>query len=301
MTASTDKRVCVCVCTYKRPLLLKRCLDELAKQETHGRFVYSIVVADNDAGRSAREVVEKFRDVSPIEVVYCVEPEQNIALVRNRALENANADFIAFLDDDEFPPADWLATMLRASEADGVDGVLGPVRPHFDEPPPKWLIRGRFCERPEHKTGAVLDWRQTRTGNVLFRRTILDGIAKPFNRDFGNGGEDSDFFRRMMGNGHQFIWCNEAVVSEVVPPERWKRGYLLRRALLRGQNERQLLTVRSVAKSLVAVPLYATMLPIVLLLGQHLFMRYSIRFLDHAGRLFAAVGLRPLGAKYLSS
>ena len=36
-------------------------------------------------------------------VKYCVEPRQNIALARNKALQNAEGDLIAFIDDDEFP------------------------------------------------------------------------------------------------------------------------------------------------------------------------------------------------------
>jgi succinoglycan biosynthesis protein ExoM len=300
MSAPAKPTVCVCVCTYKRPQLLRRTLAELAKQDTAGRFTYSIVVADNDSWRSAQPVVAEFLAASSVETTYCIEPEQNIALARNKALESARADYIAFIDDDEFPARDWLATLLSACEKHGADGVLGPVRPFFDRPPPKWLIRGRFCERPEHATGSLLHWKQTRTGNVLFRRQILSGVQNPFRQEFGNGGEDQDFFRRMTGEGYRFVWCNEAVVHEVVPPERWKRTYLLKRALLRGQNERLLLNPRSIVKSMLAVPLYAVMLPFLLVLGHHLFMNYSIRLLDHAGKLLAALGLRPVSGKYLS-
>jgi glycosyltransferase involved in cell wall biosynthesis len=280
---------------------LRRTLSELAKQDTKGRFTFSIVVADNDGGQSAQSVVEAFRAECSIEITYCVEPEQNIALARNKVLENAKGDYVAFIDDDEFPARDWLVTLLIACEEHRVDGVLGPVRPWFDQPPPKWVIGGKFCERPEHTTGTLLHWQQTRTGNVLLRRQILDGIQNPFRREFGNGGEDADFFRRMAQRGHRFIWCNEAVVYEVVPPERWKRSYMFRRALLRGQNERLFLTPPSIAKSLLAVPLYAMILPFLPFLGQHLFMSYAIRLLDHAGKLLVALGLRPVGGKYLGS
>ena len=35
--------------------------------------------------------------------------------------------------------------------------------------------------------------------------------------------------------GHYFVWCNEAPVYETVPPERWKKSVILKRALLRGK------------------------------------------------------------------
>lgn len=292
--------VSVCICTYKRPRLLQRLLRELARQETAGALTFSIVVADNDREESAKGVVSEFQESSSIPTIYCVEVEQNIALTRNRALENARGDFVAFIDDDEFPATDWLVTLMRTCEARGVDGVLGPVRPFFEQEPPQWLRRGRFCERPEHKTGSLLSWRETRTGNVLFRRRIIEGLREPFRRALGNGGEDQDFFKRMIEKGHKFVWCNEASVSEVVPPQRWKRTYFLRRALLRGQNERHSLTFLSVGKSVIAVPIYAVLLPFLLLLGHHRFMGNLIKLMDHAGKLFAAMGLKPLGEKYLN-
>jgi succinoglycan biosynthesis protein ExoM len=291
--------ICVCICTRKRPGLLKRSLEGITKQETGGRFTLLIVVADNDSEQSARQVVSEFKATTSIQINYCVEPIQNIALARNRALENAQGDFVAFIDDDEFPEPDWLIRSLRTCQERGVDGVLGPVRPFFEQEPPRWVIRGKFCERPEHETGYRLSWRETRTGNVLFRKQILEDLEEPFRPEFGNGGEDQDLFRRLMECGRRFIWCNEAVVYEVVPAERLQRSYMLKRALLRGQNEKQLLNVRSVSKSLVAVPIYTLLIPFVSFLGQHYLMRYSIRLLDHAGKLMAAIGLRPLGTKYL--
>lgn len=300
MELAKSRTISVCICTYKRPQLLGRTLEEIGKQVTGGLFTYSIVVCDNDYQQSARLVVSEFcTRLSIDDAVYCVEPEQNIALARNRALENAKGDYVAFIDDDELPATDWLATLLSACEKYGVDGALGPVKPWFDQPPPDWIVRGKFCVRPEHATGHLLHWRQTRTGNAMFRRKILHDISTPFRPEFGNGGEDQDFFRRTIETGHRFVWCNEAVVYEVVPPERWKRSYMFRRALLRGQNERLFLTPVSIAKSGIAVPLYIAILPF-LLIRHHLFMAYSIRLLDHVGRLFAAMGLRPLGNRYLS-
>lgn len=291
--------ITVCICTYKRPHLLRRLLAALDQQHTAGRFSYSIVVADNDDRESAREVVAEFAVTSSVAVTYCVEREQNIALARNRALAHARGDYVAFIDDDEFPDRAWLATMLHACEACNADGVLGPVRPFFEEAPPAWLVRSKLCERPEHPTGTRLNWRETRSGNVLFRRRVLEAIGTPFRREFGNGGEDQDFFRRVMQRGHRFTWCNEAAVYEIVPPERRRRRYFLKRALRRGQNERRLLSAASLAKSLLAVPLYTALIPITFVLGQHVFMDCCVRLLDHVGRLLGAVGIEPAPGKYL--
>lgn len=289
----TIPHITVCICTFKRPRLLKKLMEELAGQKTDGLFSYSIVIADNDSGESARQVVAEFAAEASVQVVYCVEPEQNIALTRNRALEHASGDFVAFIDDDEYPKEDWLLHLYNTCVKQNVAGVLGPVRPYFDETPPSWVITGRFFERPEHQTGFVMDWEECRTGSLLFRSAILKGPEKPFNRDFGTGGEDKDFFMRMTQAGCVFVWCNEAVAYELVPPGRWKKSFMLGRALLRGKNilKHPIGRYRSIATSCAAVPLYGVALPFTLLAGKAHFMKYAIKFCDHAGRLLTLVGL----------
>lgn len=289
----------VCVCTYKRPELLRRLLTELEKQQTGGAFDFSVVVADNDAVRSAEPLVAEFAARAPGRVTYCSEPRRNIALVRNCAVAHARGDFIVFIDDDEFPVPAWLAELWSNCERHGVAGVLGPVRPHFDSPPPDWLIKGRFCERPEYPTGTPLTWTQCRTGNVLFRRSILPADTPPFREEFATAGEDVDFFQRMTASGAKFIWCNEAPAYETVPPSRWTRRYALQRALLRGNNSLKIVEGRTVrlATSMIAVPLYGLVLPFSLLAGHHRFMKLLISCCDHLGRLFAAVGLNPVSQR----
>jgi len=289
----------VCACTFKRPQLLLKLLREVERQETGGLFTYSIIISDNDREQSARPVVTEFAARSRIPTTYCSEPRPNIALARNKALENARGDFVAFIDDDEFPLPDWLLMMFKTCEAQKRAGVLGPVRPYFDQPPPEWIIKGKFCERPEHPTGRVMDWEESRTGNLLFRRSILADSQLPFDPNFGTGGEDKDFFMRMTQQGHTFCWCNEGITYEEVPPSRLTRSYMLKRALLRGRNILKHPTgrVRMLGTSLVAVPLYSLILLPALILGHHHFMKYCIKWCDHLGRLLAFVGINPVAER----
>lgn len=284
--------ISVCIGTFKRAELLTKLLGCLERQQTDARFSYSVVVADNDSLRSAEPVVGVFAE-SKLVITYCAEPRQNIALVRNKALQHAEGDLVAFIDDDEFPEERWLVNLVRTLEETGADGVLGPVKPYFDVQPPQWVTKGRFFERPNYATGYNVKWPEARSGNVLFRKRILDGVDVPFNPDFATAGEDVDFFRRMVEKGYRFVWCSEAAAYELVPEWRCKRSYLLRRALLRGSNfpKHPSHRIRNIARSLVAVPCYTLALPVFAVLGQHLFVRYLIKLLDHTSRLLAFLGL----------
>lgn len=295
-------QISVCICTYKRTQLLQRLLKELATQRTEGLFTYNIVITDNDELRSAEGVANEFSASANIPITYCVESRQNIALARNKAIENSNGDFIAFIDDDEFPTSDWLWTLFTVCSQRQVDGVLGPVKPHFDQAVPKWVVKGQFYDRSSYPTGEVIDRRKGRTGNVLLRKSLFAGTDLPFRPEFRTG-EDQDFFGRMIDRGHVFIWCNEAVAFEVVPPARWSRKFLMKRYWLRGAMEPMTpeFGPRRIAKSFVAVLVYMFLLPLLLVISHGTFMLYVTKLSYHLGTLFATFGFNPIRDAYITS
>jgi glycosyltransferase involved in cell wall biosynthesis len=293
--------ISVCICTYKRPESLLQLTLELEKQDTEDLFDYSIVVVDNDRFETARQAMESYAQQARIPARYCVEPEQNIALARNKAVENAAGDFIAFIDDDEFPAEQWLLNLYKAWKQYKSDGILGPVLPYFEREPPKWVLKGRFFERPTHPTGHVLEWKNTRTGNALLKRELFKEGREWFDPAFGSGGEDRNFFKRKIGEGHVFAWCNEAPVFEAVSWKRWNRTVMLKRALLRGKMAFNAAESRalSVLSSVVAIAVYTVCLPVFFLLGQHVFMKYLIKNCDHLGKVLAFLGIDLVKEKYL--
>jgi len=301
MASGTTSHICVCVCTYKRPELLRRLLEELARQQTDGLFTFSVVVVDNDSQESAKAEVLDFARYSSIPASYQVEPRQNISLARNRALAGSSGAFIALIDDDEFPSAIWLLTLFNALHEHAADGVLGPVQPFFDRGVPKWIVKGRFFERPSYRTGLIIDGKKGRTGNALIKRQLCVGEEQPFRPEFRSG-EDQDFFERMIQKGHVFVWCNEATVYETIPPARWKRTFMLRKALLQGEcstlNPSQ--RMRQIARSLIAIPLYAMASPFALLFGQHNLMILLVKLFDHIGQLLGVMGVDVVKQAYVT-
>jgi hypothetical protein len=131
----------------------------------------------------------------------------------------------------------------------------------------------------------------------MIRRNIFNNGENCFRREFGSGGEDRDFFRRMTAKGFRFVWCGNAPVYEAITAERCTRSFMCRRALLRGQLPH--FTKTDFAKSLFAVPIYTASLPFLLLVGHDLFMKYLIKDFDHIGRLLAVCGINVIKEKYV--
>ncbi|HMD32223.1 MAG TPA: glycosyltransferase [Candidatus Acidoferrales bacterium] len=228
-------RVGVCVPTFKRPYLLRQLLEGLAVLTFHRAPQPEIVVivVDNDAERSAEEVC---RSVAvPWEMKYVAEPRRGIAQARNRAVRAAaDADFIAFIDDDEIPAPGWLDELLSTQAAYAADVVCGPVVPRYAAGVPEWVKTGGFFDRPIPAAGETPD--VCRTGNVLIRGGVF-AYVEPFDERFGlTGGEDTEFFFRVRAAGFAIVSSDSAVVHEVVPPSRANLPWVLRRAYQSGNS-----------------------------------------------------------------
>jgi succinoglycan biosynthesis protein ExoM len=229
---SAPTSVDICVATYRRPAMLAALLEALARQGGPG-LALRLVVVDNDAAASARGAVEAFRAGAALPVLYRVEPRQNIALARNRALALCRADFVALIDDDETPSAGWLAALLACAARFQADAVFGPVRSVLPDDAPAWA---RACfGKPRRRTGELL--RHGGAGNVLLRGAVLARPAPWFDPAFGlTGGEDTDWFHRLYLDGLRLVWCAEAEACEPVPAERLRVGWARRRAFRGGQT-----------------------------------------------------------------
>lgn len=306
--ASSEHRlgphICVCVATFRRPALLDACLAGLTAQFAR-EFSYSIVVVDNDPYASGQDVVRRWqRDESSPVISYAKEPEPNIAIARNRAVQAAAGEYIAFIDDDEVPGKDWLARLFATQRRFGADGVLGPVLPRFTGDPPRWLVESRLCDRPRFVTGTWLsDPIFLRTGNVLLGSRLL-GEDKPFDPRLGRtGGEDTDFFARKLAEGYTFVWCDEASVDEWVPRERQTLRFFVRRGFVLGATaaDREGLISWGTLKSIMASVIYSAALPIAALVSRARAAALLVKLSNHVAKLLAHLGVRPFRIRALDS
>jgi succinoglycan biosynthesis protein ExoM len=227
--------ISVCIATYRRTERLRLLLDDLAEQQ---RLPDEVVVVDNDAGGSARDVVEMRRNAGvPFPIHYEIQPAKNISLTRNRTVAAAHGDWLAFIDDDERAPPDWIALLVGAAERYNADGVLGPVDPVVPDQAPSWIRRGGFYEWARMETGSTIPINKLRFGNVLLRATLLQALPAPFDPRYGlTGGEDGDLLGRLAQRGARIVWCDEAIVHEPVEASRLSLKWLVLRALRGGQD-----------------------------------------------------------------
>ncbi len=225
--------VVVAVLTYRRPRDLVEVLPPLLDQAGRLGRPARVLVVDNDPGASAAALVAAHAGAG-----YVHEPVPGIAAARNRALDHAagiGARLLVFIDDDERPAPGWLRALVGTWEATGAGAVVGPVVSRFDVEPSPWVAAGRFFERRRPATGTPLA--VAATNNIALDLAVLQARGLRFDERFGlSGGSDTLFSRQLHASGATMVWCDEALVLDVVPAARTTARWVLARALRSGNS-----------------------------------------------------------------
>jgi succinoglycan biosynthesis protein ExoM len=232
--------VTVAIPTFRRPRMLRRLLEALAGLATDANV--TVLVADNDADKhEGFDLVHAMRTTGyrwPLHAI--VVPERGIAQVRNAltaaALGDARMQFLAMLDDDEWPDAGWLAALLREQAKTGADAVQGSV-----------LFERKGAARWSDAFDGTADIRRASgpvdmlegTGNLLVMRGAIEKLPRPwFDPAFAfSGGEDRDFFMRLKQSGARFAWADEAIAHGAVPEVRKSLAWALARSYAIGNSD----------------------------------------------------------------
>ncbi len=290
--------IVVAIPTFKRPTALAHLLAALEKLDTDDQII--VVVADNDAEGHAgydlcRSLAAHYR--WPLDPV--IAEDRGIAQVRNtlvaRALAYPDAEFVAMIDDDEWPSPQWLRELVRIQRQTGAEVVEGSIlfegggRDGFD---------GISDMRRPTGPVAMLEG----AGNILITRACLQKLEAPwFDPAFAfSGGEDRDFFARVKAAGGRFAWADEGLAYTKVPERRQSVAWLLRRSYGIGNSEMHVFLkyrpssaerareFAKVAAALVVTPLAG----LILALSPRRAADAWRRFFRNAGKLTAVLGIR---------
>lgn len=225
------QHICIVICTCDRHHLLGDLLSALMPQLKEANA--ALVVTDNGS-EAATAVVEPYRDV--IDILYLRLKERGLVAARNAGLAAARetrAAFIAFIDDDEVPEPHWLENLSKALSASGADIACGPYVPEFLIEPPSWAAASHFYSK---------DGTSIATGNIMFRATLLPADSSDwFQPAFAfTGGEDEEFFSRLIAKGARFTTATNAVVRERIPASRLRLSYIFRTGIRDGIIETEI-------------------------------------------------------------
>jgi succinoglycan biosynthesis protein ExoM len=251
-------KISICICTYDRPVLLQKLLEALQTIELDGALqnvCVDLLVIDNHPNPHTQSLCHNFARDFPIPLHYVAESFQGISQARNRAVIEAlarEADFIAFIDDDDLPRPDWLAALASQQKKSRADIVFGCWVAATSEP--EWALRYRVFKSMPHgkddqKPGRFGLPRMASTCNVLIGRDVLikamaDGEV--FDLDLSHcGGEDKEFFIRALAYGFRVSSAENSIVMRHHVPERYSARGMIQRGFKNGCSRMRKLRAHS--------------------------------------------------------
>ncbi|MEO0821250.1 MAG: glycosyltransferase family 2 protein [Pseudomonadota bacterium] len=222
----------VCICTFKRHSVVDT-IASIAQQELPKNTRVRVIVADNDEASIKEDELLALGHRLGIALVYRHAPARNISIARNACLDAAQADWVAFIDDDEVAEPDWLAQLLASARAQQAEAVFGPAMAVYPDTAPRWMRANDFHSNIPTRRGDTVE-----TGyscNVLMRWREGLAPAQRFRLELGRtGGEDTEFFFRLFRAGGQLGIAWDAIVREPVAEKRMSASWIFRRKLATG-------------------------------------------------------------------
>jgi len=226
----------IALCTHNHADRLLRTLADLPGIRTP-RAAWELLIIDNASRDATPEILASNPWPAGWTVRVVREEKLGIANARNRAIREAKGEYLIFIDDDETADPDWLCAFERLIEAHAPDAFGGRIEVLFEDPRPAWLsdeLLG-FLGRLDWSDQVMPLTQPTTplyTGNFGFRLSLCDSVGR-FDTALGrkgsenNGGEDVDFYRRLLAAGFNIWWTPEAVIHHRIQMVKLNRRYFL--------------------------------------------------------------------------
>lgn len=235
-------QVSVVISTYTEDRFedVKRCVESLKNQTRSPDEM--ILILD-----PVERLVNFYRSRMGEEVKIVKSFGFGLSNARNRGVEVAQGDIIAFIDDDAWADKKWLENLTKNFEDEKVWVAGGKILPVFDKKRPRWLAKEldwvvgcTYEGMPEEK----VEVRNPIGANMAFRREVFD-ITGKFRTEFGRygkkllGSEETELCMRLkkLRPDLKIVYDPSAVVYHRVPESRVKLRYVLRRAYYEGYSK----------------------------------------------------------------
>lgn len=242
-------RLSLIIPTHNRSERLIAALESVIRQDLPAADWECVVVSNN----STDDTVARFGDFAArypgLNLRLVTEDGPGVSYARNRGIAETSAPLLVFIDDDERINPGFLRAYADFFDAHP-DAVVagGRIIAEYVTGRPTWL--SKYTEMPIANPmdfgDAVRPFPAGRVpggGNMAFRRSaaLRYGGFDPSLGRVGRmliGGEENDFFERLMRGGETCWYVPGAVMWHIIPPEKLTESYFRRLCYNVGVSQR---------------------------------------------------------------
>jgi len=231
----------VVICTYNRDKYLPDALESLKKQDANpGAF--EVIVINNNCTDKTAAICEKFAQKHPeLNFRHIVETSQGLSFARNRGIQEAKANLIAFIDDDAIAEPDYVSRLLHAfdnyPEFDAVGGKVLPIYPGGQEP--EWM--SKYIQRLVSKVDDGDSFKEFKKKypvgcNMAFKKSVFKETGV-FNTDLTLRSDDKYIFSKLKKKRKKTIYAPDVVVHHNIEQYRLEHDFIKALSRLNGHTE----------------------------------------------------------------
>ena len=233
--------ITVAIPTYNGAERLPMVLDQLRSQTNTEHLRWEIIVCDNNSTDDTRAVVQQYKKNWPADIPlhYRFAPQQGSAFARQRAVTVAKGELIAFLDDDNIPADNWVASAYQFAQEYPQAGAFGSqIHGQFESELPDELENIKcflaIIERGEdpHLYEPANKILPPAAGLVVRKQAWLEAVPEKLflnntGKAAGLASEDLEAILYIQKAGWE-VWYNpDMVVHHDIPDGRLRKDYLI--------------------------------------------------------------------------
>ncbi len=239
--------ITVCICTHDRPRYVRDCLNGL-RQQTVGPDRFGIIVVDSaSSGEVPAQLAQLVSGISNARLLRVEQP--GVSFARNAGALAAGRGYVAYIDDDAVPAADWIERIIAAiGERDPPPAMIGGrILPRWEVPLPRWWpirLRGVLSiieheGQGEYRTPALPRELEPYGANMIVHVPALRTMGG-FGPQSGRIGkallsdEEVQLAWRLQSAGHSVWYDSRIVVHHQIQAERLRPAWLLSRLYWQG-------------------------------------------------------------------
>jgi len=214
-------KVTIGLCVKNGAKIVKTAFDSISIQDYPHEFM-KVVIVDNGSSDNTLSLALEFAQDIDIPTFVTSSKGKGLGATRQVAVDNAEGDYIVWVDDDLVLTKDFVKNQVEFMEKNPNVGAARGVYNDFSTQPLVRLVDFVFCL----KSSKPLN--QISTGGAIFRLKALEKISG-FDVRIKGAGEDLDVSRRIRESGWTLAVNNISGVHHKHPPTTlkalWKRNF----------------------------------------------------------------------------
>lgn len=234
-------KLSILICTYNRCEILAECLESLTRQ-TASTNDFEVLVINNNSPDRTQQIAESFIGKVPnLRVV--IETQQGLSYARNRAYEEAQAEWMLYLDDDALAAENLVERALWTIEHHDYKMFGGVALPWYKYPKPHWY-KDKYVATNQlpYKTVSKIHGNQFAIGCIMVIHKPTLAKYGGFDVRLGMTGdkiaynEEVELQKRLRADGIAIAHDPELFIQHLVAPYKLSVDWFFKSAFALGRD-----------------------------------------------------------------